>query len=106
MPLYEYYCDRHGVFSELTSIEQRRHESACPHCGQYSSRIISAPRLALMSAGNRKAWERNEKSAHEPMLRNKPTCRHGHDCSRHTEKKNHVQFKQAGTRSRPWMLGH
>ena len=34
--------------------------------GGEASRVISAPNLAIMTPGNRTAWERNERSAHEP----------------------------------------
>lgn len=106
MPIYEYRCEEHGDFSYQRSIQDRNEELNCPDCGSITERIISAPSLSLMNNTNRKAWARNEKSAHEPIRKKKHVCSHScnHDHgSSHTKK---TEFMQASTKSRPWMLGH
>ncbi|MEQ8662620.1 MAG: zinc ribbon domain-containing protein [Gammaproteobacteria bacterium] len=66
MPVYEFACPEHGRTSELRAIAARDAPAACPSCGSVAARVVSAPRLQVMSATNRSAWERNERSAHEP----------------------------------------
>ncbi len=105
MPLYEYSCDRHGLFTEMLSISNRNQLASCPTCGKAAARIVSAPKLALMSTANRQAWERNEKSAHEPSIKRKHSC--NHDSHNGSCAHNHqAKYKRASSNSRPWMLGH
>lgn len=107
MPIYEYRCDNHGDFSHQAEIAKRNDDCFCPTCGSIAERIISAPSLALMSDTNRKAWARNEKSAHEPTRKKKhvcsSSCNHNHT-SNNTSKQS--GYMQSPTNARPWMLGH
>jgi hypothetical protein len=40
----------------------------CATCHSEARRIITAPSLALMAAGQKAAHLRNERSAHEPLV--------------------------------------
>ena len=105
MPIYEYECKKHGVFSLLKGISNRNDNTECPSCGHSSTRVMSKPALSLMSASNRSAWERNEKSAHEPVRRKKHVCNHSCNHSNHSEK-SHEKYIKPSPGARPWMLGH
>lgn len=102
MPLYEFMCAECGPFTELRRLSECDMPMECPSCAAQAARMISAPRLAIMAKNNRTAWERNEKSAHEPRL-----AKTGHDHA-HDHKGNHGhnhQHKHTHN-GRPWMLGH
>jgi len=108
MPLYEYNCADCGCFTELRRLSECDAPAACPECGTSASRLISIPRLAIMDKGNRTAWERNEKSAHEPR---RVTSSHRHEhCHEHknkrTETRQHQHAHPHAHHGRPWMLGH
>ena len=106
MPLYDYSCEQHGIFSSLLPIAKRDDGVTCPDCGNLSERVISAPRLALMNPQNRNAWERNERSAHEPLKAKKHACGHHHHHDGHSHGPQTPALKQGATSARPWMLGH
>ena len=106
MPLYEYMCEQCGPFTELRRMSECELTAECPDCNAEAARMISAPRLAIMETNNRVAWERNERSAHEPRQITRSNDHHGHD---HKGKHNHAhhhahQHGHGG--GRPWMLGH
>jgi len=104
MPIYSYQCETHGEFVELKSIDKRDELTSCPDCSQLAQRSITAPNLGIMSAANRTAWARNEKSMHEPK---RVTHNHTHACS-HTKDStaSKTEYKTATAGTRPWMLGH
>lgn len=110
MPLYDYQCPQHGAITEMRSIAAREAPASCPSCGALSSRVVSAPRLALMSAANRTAWARNERSAHEPRQTVRSACGHvhraGESCGGGRREGTKVQLNAGNPGSRPWMLGH
>ncbi len=103
MPLYEYECNHCGTFTDFAKMADSTLPANCPECGVTSPRIISAPRLAMVSKFARVAHERNEKSAHQPVMASKGTgkCSHSGPC-------NHGPVKAAPAKmpQRPWMLGH
>ena len=104
MPLYEFNCAECGPFTELLRVSECDMPAACPMCGITASRVISVPRLAIMADNNRTAWERNEKSAHEPRLAN---ASHRHDHAHdHKGKHHHPHKHKHAHNGRPWMLGH
>jgi putative FmdB family regulatory protein len=108
MPLYEFSCAECGPFTELRRVSECDLPAACPACGTPAPRMISVPRLAIMTANNRKAWERNETSAHEPR-HVQAGRRHGHSHGRQDTEKHHHQHKHSHKHvhnGRPWMLGH
>ncbi len=99
MPIYEYNCSECGPFTELRRMDECAMPAPCPSCQSDAPRIVSAPRLAIMGRNNRIAWERNEKSAHEPRHAKSHQHDHGHAHEhKHVHKHSH--------RGRPWMLGH
>lgn len=104
MPLYEYECERCGRFTELRPMSMAAEPCDCPSCARAAPRIISAPRLACMSSENRRAWERNERSAHAPRVskRSGCGCSGAHVCGT-DQKPTTVASKP---HARPWMLGH
>jgi putative FmdB family regulatory protein len=96
MPLYEYDCNRHGVFETLHSMHDAQAPERCPSCGEQAPRVLSAPRLACVSPNERKARDRNEKSRHEPRI------------SRKSDKpiKSERPALHTSHSSRPWAIGH
>lgn len=101
MPLYDYLCQNCGPFIEWGEIHDALAPKSCPHCCQESLRTISAARLSVISKQNRRAWEVNEKSAHQPHSVKKEVHVHGPHCNHeHREKRKPIR------RGRPWMLGH
>jgi putative FmdB family regulatory protein len=108
MPLYEFNCAECGPFTELRRVSECDMPAACPICSIPAPRMISVPRLAIMEKGDRTAWERNEKSAHEPRpVKAGHRHDHAHEHNgghqhKHSHSRNH-KYIQAG---RPWMLGH
>ena len=105
MPIYTYSCEAHGEFVELKSISKRNEHTNCPDCNELAQRSITAPNLSIMTAANRIAWQRNEKSMHEPK---RVSHSHSHSCSHshHQSEKAQPEYKAASKNSRPWMLGH
>lgn len=43
MPIYEYECEDHGIFSEFHHTMDIEHFLPCPICGKKSKKIISKP---------------------------------------------------------------
>lgn len=118
MPLYEYQCEKCGVFSAFRNMSESSLAVACESCGNLGERILSAPNFALVGKATQLAHERNERSAHEPktMRRSSCGCSGSHTCNTRT---NSATVKQAANRepgngyqmqtkpsARPWMLGH
>lgn len=120
MPLYDYQCETCGSFSAMKKMSESSLAVACGNCGGTSERIISVPYFALMATAKKSAYERNEKSAHEPrsIRRSSCGCSGSHTCS--TTGKLNASKDQKGLSNqqgagfqmqtkrtaRPWMLGH
>ncbi len=106
MPMYEYHCEECGDFSALRPMSEYREPMPCPLCNAAAVRVISAPSLAVMTSGNRTAWERNERSAHEPRRSScsSGSCGHAHHSSKPAAAPKAINKKPS--QSRPWMLGH
>ena len=114
MPTYDYLCPACGPFEARRPMSESKALVPCAQCHAPAPRIMSAPRLNLMSTTNRYAETRNEKSAHEPDVVHTPGPHahshehghgHGHGHSHrhaHTKRQKHVGHDA----SRPWMLGH
>ena len=96
MPLYEYDCESHGLFETMHSMHDADAPERCPSCGEQAPRVLSAPRLACVSAHERKARDRNEKSRHEPRVARKKTA----------PQKEERPALQASHHARPWAIGH
>lgn len=115
MPTYDYQCRACGGFDALRSVSQRDHPAACPDCGADSPRVMSsAPRLALMGDGTRRAMALNERAAHEPK-RSGDYARLKHPagcgcCSSAGAKRGATVTAANGAKAfpgkRPWMISH
>lgn len=111
MPMYDYSCSSCGEFSALRPLSEYRDPMPCPTCGETAARVITAPNLACMSASNRQAWERNERSAHEPRRGScsSGSCGHAHHRAKPTAgavAAAPAAIKKPSGQTRPWMLGH
>lgn len=117
MPVYEYECRSCGTFPLTRSIEERDVPAECPECFGIARRQITAPNLSLMGASRRQAFQRNEKSQHEPGTLNRHRCGSGCGCGtgasatrkkpkRTIEVPKLGKFELSRKRQRPWMLGH
>ena len=111
MPVYDFECALCGDFPVVLSISGRDKPMECPECGLEARRMVSAPNLALMNSGRRKAFAVNERSAHAPRVSSGHSCNTGCGCGSKIRKgrsrKTHMGVAQT-TKSgaRPWMLGH
>jgi len=108
MPIYEYDCAECGGFCELRALDEHSQPAPCPRCGALVARAISAPRLAVLSATQRRAHTTNERSAHEPRRsgaahRHGPACGCGKKTTSGTGDK--APMKGFANR-RPWMISH
>ena len=117
MPLYDYKCLDHGIFSELATIEQAHSPCACPTCGTLSGRIVMLPPEILnMDPAKRKAFATNEKARHEPVFstaeRRDSDTEHANGCGCNTHKpgKSSLMYTAQGDKMfpsmRPWMISH
>ena len=119
MPLYEYRCEQCGMFSALVKMSESSLSVVCKSCGGEGKRVLSATQVALLGQGQRRAYERNEKSAYEPkfMRRSGCGCKGGHTCNAEKPKLTTDRIAQSETpangllmqtkkTARPWMLGH
>ncbi len=119
MPVYDYKCSKHGVFSDLATIEQAGKPAQCPHCGELCAQVIVLPpSFQDMAAERRQAHETNEKSQHEPLFSDKDRrehdTHHGHrcGCSSHAANatKSNLMYTAQGDKMfpsmRPWMISH
>lgn len=95
VPVYEFSCETCGAFEALRTIEEASEPMLCPTCGSSARRLYSAPGVTRTSATVAQAHARNERSAHEPEVVQRPppeapapapSPRRGH--------------------GRPWQLGH
>jgi putative FmdB family regulatory protein len=113
MPTYDYQCKCCGGFEARRSVDERDGAIACPDCGETSVRVMStAPRLALMNDGTRRAISVNERASHEPK-RSGDYARLKHPagcgcCS--TGKRGATVTGANGNKAfpskRPWMISH
>ena len=111
MPVYEYSCGDCGVFSAMRRMNDCNQPTDCPTCGEAAARVISAPRLSLISGHARVAHETNERSAHQPHRSGTYRQPHpsGCGCCSSTRRANTGESPSAirtKTGSRPWMISH
>jgi len=117
MPIYDYICSLCGSFEAMRGMADYELPAPCPHCGADSARVLmSAPRLALLSAHRRRAISINEQSMHEPTHSrhydqdaHKPHAKGCRCCSGATNAEL-TQVDARGNKSfpskRPWMISH
>ena len=118
MPILDYNCEQCGPSTDLKKLSESDMAVDCPSCGNASDRVITAPQLAILGKAQRNAYERNEKSAHEPKMTRRSSCGCSgtHTCSTSSNKsskqsdkavaKNNGFEMQTKKTARPWMLGH
>lgn len=113
MPVYEYHCHECGVFDQLRPLSEHKAPAHCPQCGQSSARVISLPRLSVISRHQRKAHETNERSQHEPKVHKASSCCASGHCSHHKKTStdsprttNAQTLKAPVGNRRPWMISH
>ncbi|MFO1500328.1 MAG: zinc ribbon domain-containing protein [Verrucomicrobiota bacterium] len=112
MPLYEYLCPSCGLFSDHRLVAERDKAMVCPDCRCVAVRVISAPNLALMPPGQRRAHARNEQSQHAPAVQQRHRCSSGCGCGARQKPRsarsseNKPKYERARAGQRPWMLGH
>ncbi|MFT3777967.1 MAG: zinc ribbon domain-containing protein [Ottowia sp.] len=113
MPTYDYACPSCGGFDAFRALSERNEPVACPECGAASARVFaSAPRLALLDGGTRRALDVNERARHEPKSsRDYQRLKHpaGCGCCSGGRAKATVTAP-TGAKSfpskRPWMISH
>lgn len=114
MPTYDYACRDCGGFDALRSVSERNEPAACPECGGASPRVYAtAPRLALLEEGTRRAMDVNERARHEPRSsRDYQRLKHPAGCgccSTGRSSKATVTAPngaKAFPSKRPWMISH
>ena len=116
MPVYDYKCREHGVFSDLATMEQSQSPTPCPQCSVLSARVIMmSPAIVAMASEKRKAHEKNEKSRHEPEFSSSERRTHDQEhrsgCGCSDKKPGSKLFYTAeGDKMfpsmRPWMISH
>jgi putative FmdB family regulatory protein len=109
MPVYDYACVECGVFTVLRPMAEFQAPHDCPDCGASSGRaFLTAPSLAGMDAGKRRAMAVNERASHEPRR----SSAHGAGCSCCSGGKvsSRTAVAPSGAKSfpsaRPWQISH
>ncbi|WP_264046995.1 FmdB family zinc ribbon protein [Methylobacterium flocculans] len=108
MPVYDYACEACGPFTVLRPMAQFRDPHDCPDCGSSCGRaFLTAPNLASMDAGRRKAHATNERSQHAP----RKSSAHGPGCgccgTKSGMKANaNPTAAKSFPNARPWMISH
>lgn len=103
MPIYEYECERHGLFEEIRPMHRSSEAADCPECAAASPRVLSATRTSLVPRATSIAHSRNEKSQHSPEV-----CAHPHGHHHHHEPKKPARRGQLQEYrgKRPWVMEH
>ena len=105
MPVYDYACEACGPFTVLRPMAQFKDPHDCPDCGTACGRaFLTAPNLASMDAGRRKAFATNERSAHAP----RKSSAHGAGCGccSGTKATSNPTAAKSFPNARPWMISH
>jgi putative FmdB family regulatory protein len=117
MPLYDYRCQTCGPFREWRRMQQYEQSVPCPLCSLPAPRLPTSPMVPVLSANERIAHARNEKSAHEPaVVRREDLVQHDtHREHHHSPHRGHhhgtsplirKQFGEVQRSPRRWMIGH
>jgi len=105
VPVYEYDCAACGPFAALRPMSEYLDPGRCPGCDADTPRaMLTAPALAGMDSGRRRAFETNERSASAPRL---SSASHGASCAccRPTASDKSRAVK-GFVNKRPWMISH
>ncbi|MDO3381880.1 zinc ribbon domain-containing protein [Gilvimarinus algae] len=122
MPVYDYRCQTHGVFSDLATMSKSAEPAPCPVCAQLSARVIMmSSQLLDMAPANRQAHSRNEQARERPQFstpesraedKARREHRHGKGCGCGDKpiRQSHVIYTADGSKvfpsARPWMISH
>lgn len=119
MPVYDYNCQHHGLFHELSTLDDSAQPKACPSCGSLSARVIMINPNVLINNEHTQAIDRNVKAQHEPVFSNKAVreeneekTKRGCGCHHHNQdrRQSKVFFTADGKKifpsMRPWMISH
>jgi putative FmdB family regulatory protein len=113
MPVYDYLCASCGPFADMRPMAECELPHDCPACGEPAQRaLLTAPHLATMDSGRRKAFATNERSASAPKSLKQMTSKHGPGCGCCSGKKSmrYTRRGKDGSKSfpagRPWMISH
>ncbi|MGY4827189.1 FmdB family zinc ribbon protein [Sphaerotilaceae bacterium SBD11-9] len=113
MPTYDYACPDCGGFDAFRTLAARNEAASCPDCGLASPRVLAtAPRLALMDGGTRRAIDVNERARHEPKRSGDyARLKHPSGCGCCSPGKRGATVTAAnGNKAfpskRPWMISH
>ncbi len=91
MAVYAFDCGACGPFEVVRPMADAARAASCLSCGADARRVFTPPGLARLAAPVRRAFDHEEKSAHEPDVvtekRGRPLP-HGH------------------TPAPPWVLSH
>ncbi len=88
MPLYEFKCDKCGVFDQWRTMAESSLPAICPECQEDAKRIFSAPMLLSGSL-------RLKKETSEPQL-----------IKRSQDREPERPKLKSHTGGRPWMISH
>jgi len=111
MPVYEYWCDVHGVFETIQPLSAYDQPSACPSCGESSPRtLVTAPRLGKSDRAAIQAHDVNARSSDSP----KRSSQHGPGCgccslggkAKPSGTRHHSNGAKSFPKKRPWMIAH
>lgn len=112
MPMYDYECPQHGVFSAMRLMKHYKDPHPCPNCMKYAPRVlIKAPSMPSTSDVVRRAHATNERAQHSPMSSESFRSKHGPSCSCCTGNKKNASLEntselQSASSKRPWMISH
>ena len=112
MPVYEYQCDRHGVFTAMQPMSEYLDPQPCPDCGSSASRVmLSAPRVSGLSSQRKAAYATNERSQHAPLNAEAYKAGHSAGCSCcsgtvRLRKPGAARGAKSFVNKRPWMISH
>lgn len=109
MPIYDYSCAECGPFEARAAMADFDKPHDCPCCAAPARRaMLTAPLLANMDAGRRRAHATNERSVDSPRRAHGAGCS---CCSGSAKKKpSGTLHRPDGSKSfparRPWMISH
>jgi putative FmdB family regulatory protein len=113
MPVYDYLCPSCGPFADMRPMAECELPQDCPECVRPAPRaFLTAPHLATMDAGRRKAFATNERSASAPTSLKEMKSKHGPGCGCCSGSKS-MRYTRRGKdgsksfpTSRSWMISH
>jgi putative FmdB family regulatory protein len=103
MPRYHYVCPNCSEFTQWRPMRDAGQPANCPSCGVSAPRAVSAPHLATMDTGHRKARAIEERSADQPGVVPREHVPHLVERDRGAQAPR--RFQRAHGRY-PWTVGH